>query len=135
MVGQNNREIVTVKIGAELESLEQIKKIFSSIEEGSAIQLCDGDATLELLTAGNTLSFSGGLNVEFLLSFATSIASGVIGNWIYNAICASIKKLEINGHRTRITEENIAQAIETLKGLALLATDDNHSTENSNEHK
>ncbi len=117
MVGKNNQQIVSITIGAELESLQQIKKIFNNIEKGNTIQLCDENVELKLLNAGDTLSFSGGVEVELLLSFSVGVASGIVGNLIYNAICIGIKKLEINGCRTRITEENITQAIETIKKL------------------
>lgn len=135
MVGKNNQQIVSITIGAELESLEQIKKLFSNIEKGNTIQLCDENVELKLLTAGDTLCFSGGVEVELLLSFSVGVASGIVGNLIYNAICIGIKKLEINGHRTRITEENITQAIETIKNLIVSSEENAHSNENSNEHK
>ena len=117
MVEKNSQELVSIKIEAELESLEQIKKIFSNVEKDNTVQFCDGNAELKLLSAGDTLAFSGGAEVELLLTFSVGVASGVIGNLVYNAICCGIKKLALNGRRTRITEENITQAIEMIKEL------------------
>jgi hypothetical protein len=65
----------------------------------------------------DTFSFDGNKLVEILISFSIGIASGVVGNIIYNAIHSAAKKLEINGRRTRLTEESITQAIETIKML------------------
>lgn len=132
MVGKDNQEIVSVRISAEFESLEQIKKIFNGIEKDKTIQLCDENLEFKLLAAGDTLSFGGGFEAEILISFSLGVASGVVGNIIYNAICTGIKKLEINGRRTRITEENITQAIETIKRLV---EEKNCSDETSDEHK
>ena len=115
MVGKNSQELVSIKIEAELESLEQIKKMFSNMGKDNMVQFCDGNAELKLLSAGDTLAFSGGAEVELLLTFSVGVASGVIGNLVYNAICCGIKKLALNGRRTRITEENITQAIEKIK--------------------
>lgn len=64
-----------------------------------------------------TLSFDGNQFVEFLITFSVGVASGVVGNYIYNAIHTATKKLEINGRRTRLTEESISQAIETIKQM------------------
>lgn len=132
MVEKDNKEIVSVKITAELESLTQIEKIFNDVTEGNTIQLCGGNAELKLLTVGDTLSFSGGSTVELLVSFSIGVASGVVGNFIYDVICKGIKKLEINGRRTRIKEENITQTIETIKDQ--VSSDKEYSSnENSND--
>ena len=135
MVEKTNQKLIKIKISAELESLEQIRKKFNGIESGNILQFCDGNAELKLLTADNVLSFGGGATVELLLSFSIGVASGVVGNLIYNALCSGIKKLEINGRRTRITEENIIQTIEIIKNLVLLSEENSHSAENSDEHK
>ena len=132
MVGKNNQEVVSIKIEAELESLEQIRKIFNGVEKDSIAQFCDRNATLKLLSAGDTLAFSGGAEVELLLTFSVGVASGVIGNLVYSAICSGIKKLVMNGRRTRITEENITQAIETMKELVLLSKEKDSSNCNPN---
>lgn len=115
MVGKNNKELVYVKIEMELETLEDIKSLFGSIDGECSIQFCDGDAELKLLTAGNTLSFDGGLTAEILLSFSIGVASGVVGNFIFASLCNGVKKLTLNNRRTRITEETITQVIETTK--------------------
>ena len=132
MVGKNNQEIVSIEIEAELESLENIKEIFNGIEKGSTAQFCDGNAELELLSAGDTLAFSGGADVQFLLTFSVGVASGVIGNLIYSALCCGIKKLTLNGRRTRITEENITQSIETIKEIMRLSEENHPSDQNPN---
>lgn len=115
MVGKNNKELVFVKIEMELETLEDIKSLFGSIDGECSIQFCDGDAELKLLTAGNALSFDGGLTAEILLSFSIGVASGVVGNFIFASLCNGVKKLTLNNRRTRITEETITQVIETTK--------------------
>lgn len=120
MIENNNKEIVYIKIEVEIETLDNIKKLFGSIDIGHTVQLYDGNVELELLEAGNSLSFDGGLTAELLLSFSIGVASGVVGNIIYKALCVGIRKLGLNGRRTRITEENITQAIETIKNMLLL---------------
>lgn len=115
MVEKNNTEIVSVKIEMELETLENIEKLFGNIENGCSIQLYGGEAELILVTAGNSLSFDGGLTAEILLSFSVGVASGVVGNFIYASLCNGVKKLTLNNRRTRITEETITQVIETTK--------------------
>lgn len=115
MVGKNNEELVSVKIEIELETLDNIKKLFGTIDNGCIIQIYDGEAELKLLTAGNSLSFDGGLTAEILLSFSIGVASGVVGNFIFAALCKGAKKLTLNNRRTRITEETITQVIETTK--------------------
>lgn len=132
MVGKNSQELVSIKIEAELESLEQIKKIFSAVEKDNTVQFCDGNAKLKLLSTGDNLAFSGGAEVELLLTFSVGVASGVIGNLVYNAICCGIKKLALNGRRTRITEENITQAIQTIKELVLLSKKNDSSNQDLN---
>lgn len=121
MVGKNSQELVSIRMEAELESLEQIKEIFGNLQKDKILQFCDGNAELELLSAGDTLAFSGGAEVEFLLTFSLGVASNVIANFICTAICSGMKKLVLNGRRTRITEENITQAIETIKELVTLS--------------
>lgn len=115
MVGKNNAELVSVKIEIELETLDNIKKLFGTIDNGCTVQIYDGEAELKLLTAGNSLSFDGGLTAEILLSFSIGVASGVVGNFIFAALCKGAKKLTLNNRRTRITEETITQVIETTK--------------------
>lgn len=134
MVGKNKnkQEIVSIKIEAEFESLEQIKKIFSNVEADGTVSFFDGSAKLKLLSMGDNLAFSGGADVELLLTFSIGVASGVIGNLIYNAICCGIKKLSMNGRRTRITEEHITQAIQTIKELVLLSKKNDLSNQGVN---
>lgn len=110
----NNRKIISIKIEAELDTLAQIEKIFGGINNGHSIQFSEGDAELTLISVGNTISFDGGLTAELLLTFSIGVASGVVGNFIYKVLYDGIRKLEINGRRTRTTEESITQAIETM---------------------
>jgi len=138
MVERNNKQMTSIKIEVELETIDQIKKLFGSLEPGCSLQLCDGEVELKLMSTGNSLAFDGGLTAELILSFCLGVASGVIGNAIYTAICAGIKKLEINGRRTRITEESITQALETIKSMVSSSADKKRINKNSikkNENK
>lgn len=117
----NSKEIVSIRIEAELDTLEQIEKIFGSVDTDNSIKLCDGEVELKLLEAGNVLSFNGGLTAELLLSFSVGVASGVVGNLIFKLLCDHVKKLSLNGRRTRITEETITQVIETTKTTVLIS--------------
>lgn len=120
----NNKEIVFIKIEAELDTFEQIDKMFGSVDAGNSIQLCDGEVELKLLETDNVLSFDGGLTAELLLSFSVGVASGVVGNLIFKLLCDNVKKLTLNGRRTRIKEESITQVIETTKTTVLISTKD-----------
>lgn len=115
MVGKDNAEIVSIKIELELQTLDTIKKIFGTIDNGRTIQICNGEANLKLVAAGDSLSFDGGLTAEILLSFSIGVASGVVGNFIFSTLCKGVKKLTLNNRRTRIKEETITQVIETKK--------------------
>ncbi len=115
MVGKNNKELVSVKIEMELEALDNINSLFGNIDYGCTIQVCDGEAELKLLKAGDVLSFDGGFTADILLSFSVGVASGVVGNFIFSTLCRGVKKLTLNNRRTRITEETITKVIETTK--------------------
>ena len=119
MVGENNKQMTSAKIEVELETLKQIEKIFGSVDSGHSIQFCDGKIEAKLMSIDNSLAFDGGLTAEIMLSFSIGVASGVVANAIYTAIGVWVKKLEINGRRTRITEESIEQAIETIREIVL----------------
>ncbi len=133
MAKTGSQEIVSVKIEAELDTLEQIEKVFGSVDNESPLQLCDGKAELKLINAGNTISFDGGSTATLLLSFSVGVASGVVGNIIYALLCKGIKKLELNGRRTRITEENIIQVVETIKNMAMSSKNQECFDENSDD--
>ena len=135
MTRKENRETISVKIEAEFDTLEQIEKIFAGVDNKSPIQLCDGKAELKLITAGNTISFDGGLTATLLLTFSIGVASGVVGTLIYSMLCKDIKKLELNSRRTRITEENITQAIETIKNMVSLTEKKESSVKKSCSEK
>lgn len=131
----NDRETISVKIEVELDTLEQIEKIFSCVDNKNAISLCDGEAEIKLITAGNTMSFDGGATATLLLSFSVGVASGVVGNIIYALLCKGIKKLELNGRRTRITEENITEVLETIKNVSISSENKKCIVENTKETK
>jgi hypothetical protein len=121
MVGRNNKQMISAKLTIELETLEQIKTLFGSLEPEHSLTLCDGKIELKLMSTGNSLAFDGGLTAEVILSFSIGVASGVVANTIFAAILTGIKKLEINGQRTRPTEKSITQALETIKTMISLA--------------
>ena len=115
MVGNDNSKMISINISMEIESntpIESILTMLQTQEDNLAPSI-----TIKNLSKNNTLSFDGNQVIEFLISFSMSIASGVIGNYIYNAIHSSARKIEINNRRTRLTEESISQAIETAKEL------------------
>lgn len=115
MVGKNNTKVVCVKIELELETLDNINSLFKSNCNTKSIQLCDEEVELTLLTAGNELSFGGGVTAELLMSFSVGVASGVVGNFIFSYLCDQAKKLTLNNQRTLIKVENITHVIETTK--------------------
>lgn len=119
---KENGRIVSIRIEAEFDTLEQIEKIFGGLDNGHSVQLChqsEGMAELSLINAGNTMSFDGGLTAELILTFSIGVASGVVGNFLYNALREGIRKLEFNGRRTRITEQSITHAIDTTINTVL----------------
>ena len=129
MVGNNTEQMISISINAELDSLDTISALFNGVEEGNSIEYGNGEARLELHSVSDSFSFSGDIEVNLIASFAVGVASGVVGNMIYNAICDGIKKLEINGRRTRISEESITEAIETIRELVSLSKETNKTKE------
>jgi len=115
VVGKNNTKVVCVKIELELESLDNINSLFKSNGDTNSIQFCDKEFELTLLSAGNELSFGGGVTAELLMTFSMGVASGVVGNFIFSYLCKQAKKLSLNNQRTLIKEEKITQVIETTK--------------------
>ena len=111
MVGNDNSKMISVKIYMEVEPKTQVDKIFAK----NKIEFADKNICVELIAKNDTLAFDGNLVLQYLVSFGIGVASGVVGNCIYNAIHNAAKKLEINGRRTRLTEESISQTIETIK--------------------
>lgn len=73
------------------------------------------------MSTGNSLAFAGLLTAELVLTFSIGVASGVIANAIYDAIRFGVKKIEINGRRTRVTKESIAKTLEAIKEMELSA--------------
>ena len=113
MVGNNRKEIIDAKIEVEFETLSNIESLFGSLEAGQSLQLNDGEIELKLISAGDTIAFDGGFTAEILISFSVGVASGVVGNVVYAALCGWVKKLTFDERRTRMTEESITQVIET----------------------
>ncbi len=128
MVGNDCSRIISIKIHMEVESKIQADKLFAD----SAIGITNENFSVKLISQNDTLGFDGNLVFEYLISFGIGVASGVIGNYIYNAIHNAAKKLEINDRRTRLTEESISQAIETIK-LMLLETEENKKVDANKE--
>ena len=124
MVGNDNSKIISVKIHMEVESKTQADKLFADSET----EIANENINIKLISKNDTLAFDGNLVFEYLISFGVGVASGVVGNCIYNAIHNAAKKLEINGRRTRLTEESISQTIETIK-LMLAETENRKNTD------
>lgn len=116
MVGNDKLGTISIKLSMEMGSVAVSEDLFTKdkIEKHTNLY---GEICAEPLAENHTLSFDGNQFVEFLITFSVGVASGVVGNYIYNAIHAAARKLEINGRRTRITEESIAQAIETIREM------------------
>lgn len=127
MVGNDNSKIISVKIYMEVESRTQADKLFTD----SKTEVANGNITIELISKNDILAFDGNLVFEYLISFGIGVASGVVGNCIYNAIHNVAKKIEINGRRTRLTEESISQTIETIK--LMLAETEKYKNTDANE--
>ena len=116
MVGNDSLKMMSIKISMEVDSNISSKSLFKKAKAQNANN-SEMDITVKSLKGNDTLSFDGNQFVEFLITFSVGVASGVVGNYIYNAIHTATKKLEINGRRTRLTEESISQAIETIKEM------------------
>lgn len=116
MVGNDKLGTISIKLSMEMGSAAVSEDLFTK-DKIEKYTNSFGEICAEPLVKNHTLSFDGNQLVEFLITFSVGVASGVVGNYIYNAIHASARKLEINGRRTRITEESIAQAIETIREM------------------
>lgn len=114
MVGNDSSKMMSIKISMEVDSNVPGKSLFAKVKSQNTNN-SEIDITVKLLKENDTLSFDGNQFVEFLITFSVGVASGVVANYIYNAIHTVTKKIEINGRRTRLTEESIAQTIDTIK--------------------
>ena len=94
MVENDQKQTITLQINAEMDSLEQIKNLFGSIENDRNVSLGDG-IDIRLVSVNNSMSFSGGAEVEMLVTFAIGVASSVVGSLIINAINKGIKKKRV----------------------------------------
>lgn len=116
MVGNDKLGTVSIKLSMEIDSTSVGENLFKKGKIEQRTDLCE-EICVEPMAENTTLSFDGNQFVEFLITFSVGVASGVVGNYIYNAIQAAARKLEINDRRTRITEESISQAIETIREM------------------
>jgi len=119
MLRTSGGEVISIKIEAELDNLEQIEKMFNGIGSNDIVKLDGDEVEIKLVSTDNTKSFDGGFIVHLLLSFPVGVAAGVVGNLIYAALCKDIKKLELNDRRTRIIENSITQKIEEIKNAEI----------------
>lgn len=115
MVENDKKQTITLQINAEVDSLEQIKKLFGSIDNNGNVSLGD-DVDIRLVSVGNSMSFSGGAEIELLIDFAIGVASSVVSSLIIAAISKGIKKLSLNGKRTRVNQKSIEREIDNVKG-------------------
>lgn len=118
MVGNDNTKIITIKVHVEVEPNTQANKLFTETTNNISVKC---------ISKNDMLAFDGNAIFEYVLSFGIGVASGVVGNYIYNAIHNATKKLEIDGRRTRLTEESISQAIETIRIMLTEAQDKNNT--------
>lgn len=114
MVENDQKQTITLQINAEMDSLEQIKNLFGSIENDRNVSLGDG-IDIRLVSVNNSMSFSGGAEVEMLVTFAIGVASSVVGSLIINAINKGIKKLSLNSKRTRVNPKSLEREIDNVK--------------------
>lgn len=114
MVENDQKQTITLQINAEMDSLEQIKNLFGSIENDRNVSLGDG-IDIRLVSVNNSMSFSGGAEVEMLVTFAIGVASSVVGSLIINAINKGIKKLSLNSKRTRVNQKSLEREIDNVK--------------------
>ncbi len=115
MVGKNIREIEQVKMVASFENVDSILNQFEEIGKEKCIQKKNDEVTIKIVSTDERLSFDGSTEIELIVSFAIGVSSGVVANIVYNALCTGIKKLNIGGRRTRITEEEITQTIDEIR--------------------
>ncbi len=113
MVGNNTSKMISIKISMEIDSNISSESLFVK-EKSQNTNNSETGITVKTLTENETLSFDGTQFVEFLITFSSGVASGVVGNYIYNAIHTAAKRININDRRTRLTEESISQAIEII---------------------
>ena len=114
MVGNDQKQTIALQINAEVDSLEQIKNLFGSIENDKNISLGDG-VNIRLVSVSNSMSFLGGAEVEMLVTFVINVASSVVSSLIINAINNGFKKLSLNNKRTRVNPKNIEREIDSVK--------------------
>ena len=114
MVGNDQKQTITLQINAEVDSLEQIKNLFGSLENDGNVSLGDG-IDIRLVSVGNSMSFLGGAEVEMLVTFVIGVASSVVSSLIISAINKGIKKLSLNHKRTRVNQKSIEREIDNVK--------------------
>lgn len=115
MVDNYYTKMINVRISMEVNHRVQTQDLF--IHDQSDGIYCGQEIIRTDVIDNDILCFDGNKLVEILISFSIGVASGVVANIIYNAIHGVAKKIEINGRRTRLSEDSITQAIETIKEL------------------
>ena len=130
MVGNDKRELISINLSIEGNSLDNVSSLFTN-GKFQCIISDDIVADVELISTESTMGFDGSFLVQMIVSFATGVASGVIANFLYAKLLAGAKKLEINKKRTRITEEKITEAINTIQNYIIQTHNDEQQI---NEH-
>ena len=114
MVGDNQELNVVINLSLEVDSLDNIL-IFFDGKQKQQISSSGVTTEVELISTNNSLNFVGGYLVELAITFVLGVSSGVVGNLLYSKLIAGAKKLEISNKRTRISEEKVVEAIETIQ--------------------
>ena len=91
MVGNDSSKLMSIKISMEVDSNIPSKSLFANVKSQNSND-SEQVITVNLLENKGTLSFDGNQFVEFLITFSVGVASGVVGNYIYNAIHTVTKK-------------------------------------------
>lgn len=114
MVGDSQEQNVVINLSLEVDSLDNILTFFNG-KQKQQISSSGVTTEVELISTNNSLNFVGGYLVELAITFVLGVSSGVVGNLLYAKLIAGAKKLEISNKRTRISEEKVVEAIETIQ--------------------
>ena len=114
MVGNDQGQNVVVNLSLEVDSLDSILRFFDG-KQKRQISSSGVTCEVELISTNNSLNFIGGYLVEIMISFAVGVSSGIVGNMIFSKLIEGAKKLEVCNKRTRISEEKVEEAIETIQ--------------------
>lgn len=119
----------------ELDSNVEINNLIEELKYDTPILLNNEEIKIELKEKSDSLAFDGSLTIELIISYTTDVSIGIVANTIYSMISDGIKKLEINGQRTRITKDSIAQTIDTINKMATIMLIDKQTEMKINETK